>query len=68
MTPRPPAFETAAARGPPEVRAIPARMMGYLMPRRVQMGVESRGIEEDDWGAEEDMVGSYDDDVSAWAD
>jgi hypothetical protein len=39
MTPRPPALETAAARGPPEVRAMPARRMGYLIPRRVQRGV-----------------------------
>lgn len=30
----PPALETAAARGPPEVRAMPARSMGYLMPSR----------------------------------
>lgn len=39
MVPRPPALETAAARGPEEVRAMPARRMGYWMPRRVQRGV-----------------------------
>ena len=35
MQPSPPAFETAAARGPPEVRAMPARRIGCLMLRRV---------------------------------
>lgn len=43
MTPSPPALETAAARGPPEVRAMPARRMGYLMPRRLQSGVRRGG-------------------------
>ena len=37
--PMPPALETAAARGPPDVRAMPASMMGCLMPRRVHSGV-----------------------------
>ena len=35
----PPALETAAARGPPDVRAMPASMMGYLMPRSLHSGV-----------------------------
>lgn len=39
MTPRPPALETAAARRPPEVRAMPARRTGCRMPRRVVRGV-----------------------------
>lgn len=39
MTPRPPALETAAARAPPETRAMPARMMGCWIPRRVVRGV-----------------------------
>lgn len=43
MTPRPPALETAAARGPPDVRAMPARMMGYWMPRSWERGVWREG-------------------------
>lgn len=43
MTPRPPALLTAAARGPEEVRAMPARITGYSMPRRSQMGVRRIG-------------------------
>ena len=39
MTPRPPAFETAEARGAVEVWAIPARRMGWVMWRRVVSGV-----------------------------
>lgn len=39
MQPMPPALETAAARGPPEVRAMPARRIGCWMPRRVVSGV-----------------------------
>ena len=39
MQPRPPAFETAAARGPPLVRAMPARRMGCLISSRVVSGV-----------------------------
>ena len=39
MQPKPPAFETAAARGPPEVLAMPASRMGCLMLRRVVRGV-----------------------------
>lgn len=39
MTPRPPALETAAARRPWEVRAMPARRMGWRMERRVVRGV-----------------------------
>ena len=35
----PPALETAAARGPPEVRAMPASIMGYLMPSSLHSGV-----------------------------
>jgi hypothetical protein len=32
-------LETAAARAPPEVRAMPARTMGCRIPRRVVRGV-----------------------------
>jgi hypothetical protein len=39
----PPAFVTAAARGPPDVLAMPASMMGYLMPSSLHSGVESAG-------------------------
>ena len=39
MTPRPPALETAAASKPPEVLAMPARMTGCWIPRRVVRGV-----------------------------
>ena len=39
MVPRPPAFETAAARGPEDVRAIPARRMGYSIARSSHSGV-----------------------------
>lgn len=39
MTPRPPARETAEARGAVEVWAMPARRMGCWMWRRVQRGV-----------------------------
>jgi len=41
----PPAFETAAARGPPDVLAMPASMMGYLMPRSLHSGVVSCGCD-----------------------
>lgn len=51
MTPRPPALETAAARRPPEVRAMPARIMGCWIPRRVVRGVVM--------GPAEDMVGDW---------
>jgi hypothetical protein len=37
----PPAFETAAARGAPDVLAMPARRIGYLMPSKVHSGVWS---------------------------
>lgn len=37
--PRPPAFETAAARGAPEARAMPAKRTGCWILRRVQRGV-----------------------------
>jgi hypothetical protein len=43
----PPALETAAARGPPEVRAMPASIMGYLMPRSLHSGVVNGGGGED---------------------
>jgi len=46
MQPRPPALETAAARGLPETRAMPARRMGCWIPRRVVRGVV-RGPEGD---------------------
>lgn len=39
MTPRPPALDTAAARRPPDVRAMPARRIGCWMPRRAVRGV-----------------------------
>lgn len=39
MQPRPPALETAAARGAPEVRAMPASRMGCWILRRVVRGV-----------------------------
>lgn len=42
----PPAFETAAARGAPDVLAIPARRIGYLMPSKVQSGVWIAGGED----------------------
>src|SRR6266480_5880002 len=44
MTPKPPALDTAAARGPPEVRAMPARIMGYLIPRSLHNGVRRVGV------------------------
>lgn len=37
--PRPPAFETAAARGALDARAIPARRIGCWILRREQRGV-----------------------------
>jgi len=43
MQPIPPAFDTAAARGPPEVQAMPARRIGYLILRREQSGVWRKG-------------------------
>jgi len=52
MTPRPPALDTAAARRPPEVRAMPARMIGCLMPRRVVRGVVIGPVGEDILGGE----------------
>jgi hypothetical protein len=39
MVPIPPALDTAAARGPPEVRAMPASMIGYLIPKSLHSGV-----------------------------
>lgn len=39
MQPIPPAFDTAAANGPPEVLAMPASMIGCLIPRILQRGV-----------------------------
>jgi hypothetical protein len=47
MVPMPPALVTAAARGPPDVRAMPASMMGYLMPSSLHSGVLRVGIEDD---------------------
>ena len=44
MTPRPPALETAVARGAVEVWAMPARRMGWRMERRVVRGVVIVGI------------------------
>lgn len=48
MVPIPPAFDTAAAKGPPEVRAIPASIMGYLIPRSLVSGVFNGGGDDDD--------------------
>jgi hypothetical protein len=39
VQPSPPAMDTAAARGPPEVRAMSARRMGCWIPRRVVRGI-----------------------------
>lgn len=39
IQPNPPALLTAAASGPPEVRAMPARIMGCLIPSKVVRGV-----------------------------
>lgn len=41
--PIPPALDTAAASGPPEVRAMPASMIGYLMPSNFVNGVVRGG-------------------------
>lgn len=48
MTPRPPALETAEARGAVEVWAMPARRMGWRMERRVVRGVVIVGMGEDE--------------------
>lgn len=48
MTPRPPALETAEARGAVEVWAMPARRMGWRMERRVVRGVVIVGTGEDE--------------------
>ena len=45
MQPMPPAFETAAASGPPEVRAMPANRMGYLIPKSLHSGVWRLGVD-----------------------
>lgn len=45
MVPMPPALDTAAARGPPDVLAMPASMTGYLMPSSLVSGVFSAGTE-----------------------
>ena len=45
IQPMPPALETAAARGPPDVLAIPASMMGYLIPSSLHSGVERVGVD-----------------------
>ena len=44
MQPRPPAAETAEARGAVEVWAIPARRMGCVMERMVVSGVMRWGV------------------------
>ena len=41
MTPRPPALDTAATSGAIETPPMPARKMGYSMPKRSQIGVLS---------------------------
>jgi hypothetical protein len=46
IVPIPPALVTAAARGPPDVRAMPASMMGYLMPSSLHSGVLRAGGED----------------------
>lgn len=48
MVPIPPAFDTAAANGPPDVRAMPASMMGYLIPSSLVSGVFRGGGDDDD--------------------
>ena len=48
MTPRPPALETAEARGAVEVWAIPARRIGWRIERRVVRGVVIVGTGEDE--------------------
>ena len=48
MTPRPPALETAEARGAVEVWAMPARRMGWRMERSVVRGVVIVGTGEDE--------------------
>lgn len=45
MHPIPPAFETAAARGPPDVLAMPASMIGYLIPNSLHNGVVRVGVD-----------------------
>src|SRR5690349_7045778 len=42
MIPRPPAFETAATSGAIDTPPMPARRIGYSIPRRSQSGVRSR--------------------------
>jgi hypothetical protein len=43
IVPMPPALDTAAASSPPDVRAMPASMMGYLMPSSLVSGVFRAG-------------------------
>ena len=53
--PRPPAEDTAAARGAVEVCAIPARRIGCWIPRMVVKGVVS-GPEEEEEGPSVDVA------------
>lgn len=52
----PPALDTAAASGPPEVRAMPASMIGYLIPSNFVNGVVR--------GGGDDILSSRDEDKS----
>ena len=51
MVPKPPAFETAEARGAVEVCAMPARRIGCLTERRVVREVVIVGTSEETIGA-----------------
>jgi hypothetical protein len=46
IVPMPPAFVTAAAKGPPDVLAMPASMMGYLIPSSLHSGVDRAGVDD----------------------
>lgn len=46
IQPIPPALDTAAASGPPDVRAMPASITGYLIPSNLHSGVFRDGGEE----------------------
>ena len=69
MTPRPPALETAEARGAVEVWAMPARRMGCRMERRVVRGVVIVGTGEDEAivsVGRVEMIGRAKEDLEEW--